>query len=188
MTEIIYNNKSIIAFSDTHGKHRKLSSLPVDIAVFLGDACDYGNNVQFQDFLDWFSQYPSKYKLFIAGNHELQWLYQPNEFLATFPKNIIFLENRIIRLEGITFVSVVALIEMIKTPILKIPEKVDFLLTHAPPKGILDDDFGCSKLLKYVLNIQPNYHLFGHVHQFGNRTFLLDNIIFSNVSVYNEIA
>jgi len=183
MTEIFYKKKSIVAFSDTHSKHRKVPYIPSDIAVFLGDACNFGNNAQLQDFLEWFSYYPSKHKLFVAGNHELQWLYQPNEFLETFPKNIIFLENRGIELEDISFVSVPARIELIKQPKLKIPSKLDFLLTHAPPKGILDANMGCSKLLKYVVKIQPKFHLFGHIHEYRNGFITRGNTRFMNVSV-----
>lgn len=183
MTEIFYKNKSIVAFSDTHGKHRKLPYIPADIVIFLGDACNFGNNTQLHDFLEWFSYYPAKHKLFIAGNHELQWLYQPNDFFQAFPKNIIFLDNRVIALEEINFVTVPARIELVKQPKLKLPNKVDFLLTHAPPKGILDSDMGCSNLLKYVLKVQPCYHLFGHIHECRGSTILNNNTHFVNVSI-----
>src|SRR5690554_7261999 len=90
---INYNNKQIAVFADTHGKHRQLPVENADIAIHLGDACTFGNNTQFTDFLEWFSQYPAKYKLFIAGNHELQWEESPEAFLQMFPKNIIFLRS-----------------------------------------------------------------------------------------------
>ncbi len=105
---INYNNRQIAVFADTHGMHRKLPIKEVDIVIHLGDACTFGNNVQFTDFLDWFSNHPAKYKLFVAGNHELQWELEPDGFLELFPQNIIFLENRSICLEGINFLSVPA--------------------------------------------------------------------------------
>lgn len=101
---INHKNKTLAIFSDTHGKHRKLPLEEVDFAIHLGDACDFGNDVQFRDFLEWFSSYPSKYKIFVAGNHELQWEFEPERFLEMFPKNIIFLENRIMKIEEIIFV------------------------------------------------------------------------------------
>ena len=73
MTQILYKNKTIVAFSDTHGKHREMRYTSADIVLFLGDACDFGNNAHLQEFLEWFSQYPAKHKLFVAGNYELQW-------------------------------------------------------------------------------------------------------------------
>ncbi|WCM41598.1 metallophosphatase domain-containing protein [Flavobacterium sp. CBA20B-1] len=183
---IDYNQKRLAVFADTHGKHRKLPLIKTDIAIHLGDACTLGNNSQFSDFLDWFSQYPAKYKLFVAGNHELQWMYEPDEFLKMFPPNIIFLENRNILLEGINFASVAARMNLSKYPRIKLSKKVDFLLTHAPPTGILDNGFGCAVLKKFVTKIKPAYHLFGHVHETGGTYLKRDETIFMNVSVFNQ--
>ena len=179
---INYNNRQIAVFADTHGKHRQLPVENVDIAIHLGDACTFGNNVQFTDFLDWFSQYPAKYKLFVAGNHELQWELEPDEFLELFPQNIIFLENRSICLEEINFLSVPARMGLHSTPKIKLPEKTDFLLTHAPPKGILDNGFGCAILKKFVMKLQPDYHLFGHIHETSGESKCVGETTFINTA------
>lgn len=181
---IEYKGKRLAIFSDTHGKHRKLPMINADIAIHLGDACDFGNNVQFTDFLDWFSQYPSKHKILVAGNHELQWKLEPERFLQLFPKNIIFLENRVLNLDGITFISVPARMGLCTIPKIKLPEKTDFLLTHAPPKEILDNGLGCPILKKFVTKLKPCYHLFGHIHETGGKYFKTDNTTFVNVSVF----
>ncbi|UUV21941.1 metallophosphoesterase [Paenimyroides aestuarii] len=183
---INYNNRQIAVFADTHGMHRKLSIKEVDIVIHLGDACTFANNVQFTDFLDWFSNYPAKYKLFVAGNHELQWELEPDGFLELFPQNIIFLENRSICLEGINFASVPARMNLSKYPRIKLSKKVDFLLTHAPPNGILDNDLGCPILKKFVTKIEPAYHLFGHIHETGGTYLKKEDTIFMNVSVFNQ--
>lgn len=177
---IDYKEKRLVVFSDTHGEHRKISVINADIAIHLGDACTFGNNTQFIDFLDWFSQYPAKHKLFVAGNHELQWQFQPDDFLRMFPKNIIFLENRAICLENITFVSVPARMSLQKYPKLKIFKKIDFLLTHAPPKGILDNDMGCPVLKKFVTKLKPTYHLFGHIHETAGQKTERNGTVFMN--------
>ena len=91
--------------------------------------------------------------MFVAGNHELQWELEPDEFLELFPQNIIFLENRSICLEEINFLSVPARMRLHSTPKIKLPEKTDFLLTHAPPKDILDNGFGCAILKKFVMKL-----------------------------------
>ncbi|WLD25065.1 metallophosphatase domain-containing protein [Flavobacterium dauae] len=179
---INYKNKQIAVFADTHGMHRKLPIKEVDIAIHLGDACTFGNNAQFTDFLDWFSQYPAKYKLFVAGNHELQWEESPEAFLQMFPKNIIFLENSTICIEDITFVSVPARMGLRSTPKINLPEKVDFLLTHAPPKDVLDNGFGCPILKKFVTKLKPVYHLFGHIHETAGQTIGESKTIFMNVA------
>jgi len=55
----------------------------------------------------------------------------------------------------------------------KIPEDIDFLLTHGPPYSIRDynpstgERLGCSDLLdEIVTRIWPRIHLFGHMHSF----------------------
>lgn len=45
--------------------------------------------------------------------------------------------------------------------------KTDFLITHIPPKGILDEDTGSEILKQIILERQPKYHLSGHVHYTG---------------------
>lgn len=179
---INYNNKQIAVFADTHGKHRQLPLEKVDIAIHLGDACDFGDNTQFKDFLEWFSQYPAKHKIFVAGNHELQWEFEPDHFLEMFPKNIIFLENSVICIENITFVSVPARMGLRSTPKIKLPQKTDFLLTHAPPKGILDNGLGCPILEKFVNKLKPTYHLFGHIHETAGESCVINNTTFTNTA------
>lgn len=179
---IEYKGKRLAVFSDTHGKHRKLPMINADIAIHLGDACDFGNDAQLLDFLEWFGGYPAKHKIFVAGNHELQWELEPEHFLELFPKNIIFLENRVMKLEEIMFVSVPAQMGLRTIPKIKLPEKTDFLLTHAPPKGILDNGLGCPILKKFVKKLKPEYHLFGHIHQTAGQSIEQNGTMFVNTS------
>ena len=49
-----------------------------------------------------------------------------------------------------------------------VPEDVDILVTHTPPKFHLDlampRGLGCEHLLKEVKRVKPVLHVFGHVH------------------------
>jgi hypothetical protein len=56
-----------------------------------------------------------------------------------------------------------------------IPDDTDILITHGPPKGILDEcpdlnlrhlkiNVGCPHLLEAVKRVNPKYHIFGHIH------------------------
>jgi Icc-related predicted phosphoesterase len=54
----------------------------------------------------------------------------------------------------------------------KIPEGVDVLITHGPPKGFGDETKGgkgegCEDLLERVRAARPRLHLFGHIHESG---------------------
>ncbi|MCB9714406.1 MAG: metallophosphatase domain-containing protein [Myxococcales bacterium] len=51
-----------------------------------------------------------------------------------------------------------------------IPEGLDLLLTHGPPRGvgdraILGVNAGCDDLLARVHLVRPRVHVFGHIHE-----------------------
>lgn len=51
-----------------------------------------------------------------------------------------------------------------------IPEDADILITHGPPKGLLDEvigygSVGCPYLLKRLDEVRPKLHVFGHIHE-----------------------
>ena len=81
----------------------------------------------------------------------------------------------------------------------KIPDDTDVLITHGPPKGILDlckdGHVGCQDLLERVYEVQPKFHIFGHIHEsrgqhkengttFVNVTQLDGYYMFRDVEVY----
>lgn len=50
-----------------------------------------------------------------------------------------------------------------------IPSNVDIVMTHGPPRSVLDQvdgqNLGCSSLLRAVSRVKPLLHCFGHVHE-----------------------
>src|SRR5690606_18309514 len=71
-----------------------------------------------------------------------------------------------------------------------IPDNTDILITHGPPFGILDETVyskrtGCEELLLRVYQIQPKYHIFGHIHEdYG--VLSKRETAFVNASVLND--
>jgi Icc-related predicted phosphoesterase len=183
--------KKIWHFSDSHAYH-DLLVIPedVDIVIFSGDCSNpkdpYSNEPEVRDFIDWYKNLPIKYKIFVPGNHDTsieRGLVTSKDFTDA---GIIYLENDYIDIDGIKIFG------SPYTPTFgtgwawnksrnnldqywsKISEDVDILITHGPPKSILDasmhrDHFlefcGCNSLKKHVLGrIKPKLHLFGHIH------------------------
>jgi len=68
------------------------------------------------------------------------------------------------------------------------------LLTHGPPFGILDvvmrsetlaEHTGCPDLLARIQQVQPRYHLFGHIHEeYGS--YDQEGVTFLNVATMNK--
>eukprot|EP00026_Physarum_polycephalum_P017756 Phypoly_transcript_19088.p1 GENE.Phypoly_transcript_19088~~Phypoly_transcript_19088.p1 ORF type:complete len:151 (+),score=18.92 Phypoly_transcript_19088:146-598(+) len=96
-------------------------------------------------------------------------------------QNCYYLRDKAINLEGINFYGAPWQPEFCKWAFnlprgqaLKekwdmIPSNTDILITHGPPKGILDrvegSNEGCADLLAAVQRIKPKYHIFGHIHE-----------------------
>lgn len=202
--------------SDTHGFHNDLK-LPenIDIVIHSGDCSNsknkYVNKLEVEKFINWYCELPVKYKIFIAGNHDTsieKKLFTKKHFEE---KNIIYLENESINIEGIniygspytpTFGEGWAFNKSrnsINREWDKIPENTDILITHGPPKQILDLSYDKNNKLEYcgdsallrriVFKLKIKYHLFGHIHDNENninagiRNTHLCDTIFSNGAV-----
>ena len=63
----------ITHISDTHNKHKSLDGkLPGgDILIHSGDISSLGRKHEVSDFIKWFSKQEYRYKIFIAGNHDM---------------------------------------------------------------------------------------------------------------------
>lgn len=84
--------------------------------------------------------------------------------------------------------------ESIKRVWKSIPENVDILITHGPPKGILDyvpgvGHVGCADLTEKVMEVKPKVHIFGHVHEeyghmFKNETLFINATTFEGMGKF----
>jgi Icc-related predicted phosphoesterase len=172
----------VFAFADTHGRHRQVA-VPgdVDTVIFAGDACEAGDQAQLEDFFAWFASLPAKNKLFVPGNHDLPFEFAPDIAANMVPKNVIFLEEDGITLNGMRFYALPARPWMHEA--LYLPSNIDVLVTHGAPKGILDAGQGCHILRKLVALEKPKNHIFGHVHQTGGQSVQEERTTFWNVTV-----
>lgn len=175
--------------SDTHCLHDELKIPKVDMVIHSGDFSNSNNRAinsnEVVNFIDWFSELPIKYKILVAGNHDVSIenrLILPSNIRA---KGIFYLENSEVEIEGIKIWG---------SPITpsfgnnwawnmkrhkihavweQIPLDTDIIITHGPPKGILDlnqdlEMCGCTSLLKVIKKINPIFSFFGHVHSNQN--------------------
>ncbi len=61
----------IVCISDTHTYHDQITLPEGDILIHAGDATFRGNKTEVTDFGRWFRAQDFKYKIFVAGNHDL---------------------------------------------------------------------------------------------------------------------
>ena len=176
--------RSVAAFSDTHGHHRDLK-VPegAEIIICAGDVVeDDLKGGEYDDFIEWFSSFPAKWKLFIPGNHELSFERgRANDITREMAaRGITVLQDALEDCDGINIGSVSGNSIIADEDI---PRGLDILVTHYPPYGVLDEDMGSLEILNFVLKSQPKYHLFGHIHATAGQEFHLGKTICRNISV-----
>jgi Icc-related predicted phosphoesterase len=189
---------TIIAISDTHGLH-DLCKLPKgDILIHAGDITENGSEEEVKDFLRWFSRQPFAYKVFIGGNHDFY--FEENslrKIKSKLPAGIMYLQNSGVKIEGLKlwgspvtpyFLGMAfnkrrgADIKKVWT---KIPNDLDILITHGPPKDILDKGLGCEDLNNRLKTVKPRLNIFGHVHE-QNGQKEVDGITYVNAAMVNN--
>ena len=193
----------LVLLSDTHGLHRRLGTLPTgDVLIHAGDITNRGEEHTVRDFLNWFTKQPHKHKIFIAGNHDFFFEDVTSSTLRKLiPSNIHYLNDSGVVLDDVHFWGTPVTPYFfnwafnrqrgkdIAAHYLKFPERVDVLISHGPPKGILDavgrmnEAVGCEELLKKVAEVKPRVHVFGHIHEHGGKNIELDGTQYINASV-----
>jgi len=176
----------IVCISDSHSQHDKLNVPDGDILFHAGDYSSMGYPKECDDFMQWFSSQPHKYKIFISGNHDFMDEDHPEEFrrlLHNYP-DILYLRDSGTEIEGFkiwgrpwtpTFFDWAFMKDResaaMRSTLDIIPQDIDILLTHGPAYGILDkcrsgDVVGCEDLLELIAD-KPNLKLmiFGHIHE-----------------------
>ena len=179
-----------VAISDTHGCHRQLILPKGDVFLHSGDVCNQGNILEVEDFLDWLSGLDFKYKIIIRGNHDIDLKTNQSLLEKELPKGIVQLKNSGILIEGIPIWGIPHPIERGVEDWESIPINTRILMTHRPPFSILDQplDFpskGSKKLLQRVKLVEPEVHLFGHIHAgYGQKK--IEKTLFINGSTYKK--
>lgn len=170
-----------VAISDTHNKHDQLELPEADVLIHAGDFCGKGSGWEAKNFADWFVKQPHKYKVVIAGNHDLA-LERNDKFAKEIfnHDNVFYLFNSAVNIEGVNFWGspyvpmIWGAFNLHRKDLWdhwkKIPSNVDVLVTHGPPFGQLDycwngQRAGCEALAKKVIEVKPQVHVFGHIHE-----------------------
>ncbi|MFB6143958.1 MAG: metallophosphoesterase, partial [Candidatus Nanohaloarchaea archaeon] len=172
----------LVAFSDTHGQHRLVYDVPEgDVLVFAGDMTEHGRIAEVEDFADWMGGLEHDLKVAVAGNHDYCFEdYRRGEAVEALEDNgIVYLENGSVDYRGVTFYgspySNTFDEYVFNEGFGNIPDRADVVITHGPPRGMLDElgdygHIGCEELKKALEGRDLEAHIFGHVHQQHGRS------------------
>jgi Icc-related predicted phosphoesterase len=171
----------LVLISDTHGRHPVVPD--GDVLIHAGDLTAGGSLAECRKEIEWLKSLPHQHKIFVAGNHDFAleaFMKQGREdLIQDFATPMIYLRDQWTTIAGKYFwgspwqpwfydwafnVTRGHLHEYWD----KIPNNIDVLITHGPPKNILDwvgrDRVGCDELRVAVERVKPKIHVFGHIH------------------------
>ena len=202
----------LVLLSDTHGFMSKIKVPDGDILLHSGDICYHkGTPQEVEKEFKLIGKLPHKYKVVIAGNHDF-----PIQDIPGFAKQvalengIIYLENSSVELEFLNiygspwtpwffswaFNFEEQNIEQAQRCWANIPDNTNVLITHGPPRKILDRtpdhyehlgrNVGCGQLFSKTIKL-PNLllHSFGHIHcSYGYENF--EKTLYVNASICTE--
>jgi Icc-related predicted phosphoesterase len=200
--------------------HRQVTIPEGDFLLHAGDLSNYGEPAILADLINWFAEQTQvKNKIFICGNHEIQVQDDPGLEDMIFrtkqarEANIHYLRDSGIVIDGINFYGSPWQpwfydwawnfperdsrqdFQFANKIWNQIPDNTQVLITHGPPRGILDDlntrdeRVGCPVLRKRVgelkdLRLSVHGHLHRQLEQVKTETH--DGVIFANVTTCDE--
>jgi Icc-related predicted phosphoesterase len=192
-----------VFLSDTH--NYEVAVPEGDLVIHCGDATNQGTIREVTLFAEWFGGLPHRNKIFVAGNHDF--LFENNPTVARLilkDNGILYLEDDFLELEGLKIYGTPQQPyfcnwafnreeEDLVVAYERIPENLDILITHCPPRGILDEVaynmksryIGSPDLMARVSRVKPKFHCFGHCHGgYGTRSVI--DTFFINASICTE--
>lgn len=175
--------------SDTHNQHsNKWNLQPCDVLIHSGDFSFYGRDTEiaqfFRDMKKAIKDAEASYALVVPGNHEKGVMSNEGLFRQMCKDNdIICLIHEAVEIEGVKFFGTpwqnefcnwawnVADTDKLTELYSQIPQDTQVLITHVPPKGMLDyspicGSVGSPELWTKVQSMLGTlkYNFFGHIH------------------------
>jgi Icc-related predicted phosphoesterase len=195
---------TICIISDTHGKHRDLVLPKADWIIHAGDVSSLGTIPQISDFLEWYANTDYEKRFLISGNHDFLYERQPELAKGMIPENVTYLESSSVEVDGIKIYGEprtpwfhnwafnVHRGDSIKKYWDAIPDDTNILITHGPPKGILDmtiegEFVGCQDLTIRLQSLKDiKLVCCGHIHEGRGYYEYADGQLIINASVLNR--
>jgi Icc-related predicted phosphoesterase len=215
----------IFATSDLHGILYDLDPSGADVVVIAGDFAKLNrlDMLGFHDqkkwvderFIPWTQKYTEIEFVVVPGNHDVIFdrakagLFPEMNFNVKFPKNVHLLLNEGIEIQGVSFYGTpnIPIInyrwafesngKTMKDSFSKIPENVDVLVTHSPPRiqgKFIDTSlqwggtefFGSYELADAILEKSPRFVFCGHIHSGSHEPCEFGKSMIYNVARVDE--
>ena len=209
-----------------HGMLDGLDPRGCEICVIAGDFSEqtgFGHGAMKEqrdwihdEFFEWTGRFSDTTFIVVAGNHDLcldpvmTSRYSGENWKIEWPSNVKYLHDSGVEVSGLKFYGTpwVPIInymwafegerDKLKKQFSAIPENVDILVTHSPPRlpgylgdvslefGADSDKFGSSELADAIFKKKPRRVFCGHIHSGSHNPFMFGDTVVQNVSRVNE--
>ncbi len=192
--------------SDTHGR-QNWEMPPCDVFVHAGDITGRGSIEETSRFAarlrdEMSSPHGPRHAIIIPGNHDQCFGLFPTPVRELFGENVHVLVDEAVILEGVRFYGspwtppfmrwhFMADERRLASLYSDMPDALDMLVTHGPPRGILDPGWqeahvGSTALVDAVAARKITHHVFGHLHAAGGQSIQSGTTTFHNVAACND--
>jgi Icc-related predicted phosphoesterase len=189
----------VVGISDTHNQTPDLP--PGDLLIHSGDLTVHGFRIEVMRQLCWLEEQRHKFKwgVIVPGNHDLhieKHLEETKQACAEIGYVLLHNESYVLE-NGVkiygsahtpNYHNWAFMLDQceIQNAWELIPLDTRILITHGPPKGILDlsyrgEHIGCWDLANKVREVKPVLHQFGHAHE-GAGEIVIDGIHYMNAA------
>lgn len=200
----------IVAISDTHERVHLLKMPPGDVLIHSGDITNRGSIPKLAEFAKWLKDQPYEHKVIICGNHDFCFQNANHDIAVNLIQEAgaIYLQDSGTTIDGVNFWGSpwqpwfydwafnLPRGAKIAEKWSFIPDDTHVLITHGPPRGILDlveEDWGgskhegCDDLINRINQLsQLKLHVFGHLHFQGGHTFKRHSKVFANAAMCDD--
>jgi len=191
----------VTVISDTHCRHDEIELPAGDLLIHCGDMFNLTDGAPHQILaMDaWFGQQKFERILCTGGNHDRPLESELAQRSQPF-RNAHFLKDEFVEFRGLKIFGAPWVPDLrthaffqdrsrLAAAWAKVPTGIDILITHTPPKGILDTSsrgrsLGCPSLADELRRISPRVHCFGHVHAGAGRR-QVGKTLFINAASYD---
>lgn len=201
----------ICVTSDTHG--RDFTAQPADVFIHCGDITAGGTVEETALFASWLHDSPYKHAIVVPGNHDRCFQEEFDAVRELFDDRVHILIDKGVQIDGVNFWGspwtppffdwfFMKEEDDLRVVYSRMPQEIDVLITHGPPRGILDPGHkephvGSRALLGAITDKSRKikHHVFGHLHAAGGKMHIGPGIVgedyrldtrFYNVAACNE--
>jgi Icc-related predicted phosphoesterase len=189
----------IWAISDLHGHQPDLPG--GDILIIAGDCLANDTFAEIFSFWYWVERLKYSHKIVVGGNHD-------NCFVGGVVDwgNICYLQDTGCEIDGLKIwgspwtpwfngqnpnaMAFTRNDNHMEAVWDNMPEDLDILVTHGPPRDCLDatngSHVGCEELRDAILKKRPHTAVFGHLHELGGKQDVVGDTHCYNVSCVDE--